>query len=349
MLNALPKPLALRLSMLMALLVAAGGCQVNTANSRTFWKTIDEGQPIVIAHRGDSGNFPEHTLVAYQSALNEGADFIEIDIVLTKDGAPICRHDLSLSKTTDASTHPRFSGRDGMASGFTLLELQSLRAVQPASTRPKAKLRLRVPTLRDAVDLTQRFNTLNESETGLYIEIKEPAKHRAMGLDPSKAVLEVLKDFEVFGDPPKVILQCFDRAEAERLAGMTDYPVVWLSKNPVNMNELPKGIAGLGLEKSMFNLVEDQEERGMRSRIVEAAHAKGLFVHVWTFRDDKLQGTGYDDAEEEMADYLRAGVDGVHTDFPETGVDAVNTVLADWRITPASMRMQKSYKGRTKQ
>lgn len=336
-------PALIRLTPLLVVMLHALGCIVQPTPPKTYWTTLDGERPVVIAHRGDSGAYPEHTLLAYGSALKQGADLIEPDVVLTKDGVAICRHEPGLSRSTDIVSAGLVSGGGNDASTrLTLAQVKRLRAVQPVEGRPGSPVRLSVPTLAEAVELVQRDRVLAGSDAGLYIEIKSPVAHRDAGLDISRAVLDVLGSFEQAGGVPKVVLQCFDREECERLAAMTDYPVVWLSSEAVDMTNLPEGIAGLGLEKSLIELVEDEDsETGMRAPLVEAAHAKGLAVHAWTFRDDRLGGTGYDDAQEEIEDYLRAGVDGVFTDFPATGVQARRAVEEQWADPTLSSRFRK--------
>ncbi|MEM6504642.1 MAG: glycerophosphodiester phosphodiesterase family protein [Planctomycetota bacterium] len=297
------------------------------------WSTLNGEPPIIIAHRGDSGNYPEHTLLAYESAIQLKADYIEPDVVLTGDGAVVCRHDLFLSTTTDVARQARYASRrrehdgrsDWFVQDFTLGELKSLQAVQPVNHRnPADKTRQHVPLLSEVIELANRLDE-GGHDAGLYIEIKKPAEHRAAGLDPSQAVLDAVEAFRQAGDCPPIILQCFDRNEAERIAEMTDDPVVWLSSNPIDFDSLPKGIAGLGLNKKLIEIVDG------RSQLIEQAHRRGLFIHVWTFCDDDLEGTGFEDGQSEIEAYLQAGVDGVFTDFPKTGVAARQAVFDRWQ------------------
>lgn len=115
--------------------------------------------------------------------------------------------------------------------------------------------------LSEAIELALRHAELSKREAGIYIEIKHPALHRERGVDPSKAVINLLKSFEAAGTRPKVILQCFDPSETERLAAMTDHPVVWLTKAPVDFNRLPKGIAGVGVDKRRRQCLVEHSRR----------------------------------------------------------------------------------------
>lgn len=322
----------LRLFLLLIALIVLSGC--SSSLDAYPWRTLDGSPPIIIAHRGDSGNYPEHTLLAYESAIQLKADYIEPDVVLTKDGVAVCRHDLFLSTTTYIQTNPAFTERKRKAFGqedwfvfdLNLSEIKSLRADQPVRTRnPADKARLHVPCLSEVFELVNRAHHDHGAGTGLYIEIKKPAEHRKLGLDPSLAVVDMIEQFSDVADCPPIILQCFDHAEAERLAALVEHPVVWLTADPIDFDKLPEGIAGLGLEKKLIEIVDG------RSELIEEAHRRGLFVHAWTFRNDQVEGTGFEDGQTEIEAYLEAGVDGVFTDYPQTGVAARQAVFDRWQ------------------
>ena len=302
------------LSLLIALFTFAG---CSSSLDAYPWRTLNGEPPIIIAHRGDSGNYPEHTLLAYESAIQLEADFIEPDVVLTKDNVAVCRHERQLNRSTDIASISKLSASDGFVENLTHHALKLVRAIQPVDSRPDPPTRLHVPTLLEAIELVERYRLLSGTDAGLYIEIKEPGKYiedsksHAKSQDPTRVVLDLLAQFEASGSELNVILQCFDRAETERLAEMTDYPVVWLSADPIDFDNLPKGISGLGLSKKLIHIVDGLSE------LVEQAHRRGLFVHAWTFRDDRLEGTGFEDGQAEIEAYLKAGVDGVFTDFPK--------------------------------
>lgn len=310
-------------------LIAASGC-TTPAHS---WRTLHGERPIIIAHRGDSGNYPEHTDAAYRSAMALGADFIEADIVMTKDGVAICRHDLYLSKTTDIAAHREYASRkrtlngrsDWFAFDFTHKEIESLRAVQPFAGRDQSyNGQFGIPTLRGlytGYEAWRKELGLPHNACGLYIEIKKPMAH--LRIDPQLDLWRSLSiadgSYRMSGKvPPGVYFQCFDRGLIEEMAntGRLPLPTIWLSSDPIDFDDLPKGIAGLGLSKQLIDIKDG------RSRLVDEAHQRGLLVHVWTFRDDQLDGTGYDNGQAEIEAYLRAGVDGVFTDFPATGLAA---------------------------
>ncbi len=179
--------------------------------------------PIVIAHRGASGYLPEHTLAAKALAHGMGANFIEQDVVLSRDGTAIVLHDIHLDSTTDVAQ--RFPGRaraDGRfyAIDFDLQEIRQLRvherthfktgeAVFPQRFPAQPNL-FQVPTLAEEIDLLAGLDRSRGCATGLYIELKAPNWHRSEGQDLSAAILAVLEETGYWNRPDQVFLQCFD-------------------------------------------------------------------------------------------------------------------------------------------
>lgn len=308
------------------LLIVSVGCSASP--DATPWRTLDGEEPVVIAHRGDSGNYPEHTLAGYQSALDKGADLIEPDIVLTRDGVPICRHDLELGQTTDVASRPAFADRmdrGWQAAEFTLEEVRHLRAVQQVKGRDRSMDgRYAVPTLAELIDLVHEHNEAHGTRAGLLVEIKSPAKHLVLGLDVSRASYDIIRAKADEGKRVPIIFQCFDREACERIAGWGGYRVDWLTSQAFRFDELPKGIGGLGLSKSLIEIKDG------RSPQIDAAHAMGLSVHAWTFRNDRLpDGADFEQPDLEMVPYLRAGLDGLITDFPATAISARRLTLEE--------------------
>jgi len=158
--------------------------------------TLDGTQPLVVAHRGASGYLPEETLEAYQMAIDMGADVIEPDVISTKDGVLIARHDPQLSITTDIASHPEFADRkvtrsldgdtavsDWWASDFTLAEIKTLGAIQPLAERPQQYNSLyKVVTLQDVIDLAKAQSIAKGRSIAVYPETKNPTFHRDLGV-----------------------------------------------------------------------------------------------------------------------------------------------------------------------
>ena len=275
--------------------------------------------PILIAHRGASGRMPEHTLGAYALAILQGADFIEPDLVATRDGVLVARHENEIAGTTDVAAHPEFAARrrtqsvDGVAvtgwftEDFTLAELKSLRAreriplLRPGNTTYDGKLE--VPTLQEILAYLDKVNTVRQQAgqkaVGIYPETKHPSHFRALGLALEPPLLQALRDG--LGAAP-VFIQCFEVGNLRQLRKDCDYPLVqlmsaaggpWdLQQSTTSYQDMvsPGGLRGIaeyadaiGVEKTMV-LAPAGDGALLATGLVANAHAAGLAVHVWTFR-----------------------------------------------------------------
>ena len=186
-------------------------------------------EKIVIAHRGASGYLPEHTLAAKAAAHAMGADYIEQDVVLSKDGVPMVLHDIQIDTVTDvAQVFPERARADGRfyAIDFSLDELKALTVMERADERgeqvfpgrfPRGASSFQIPTLAEEVELIQGMNLSTGREAGIYTEIKAPAWHRAEGQDISRVALGVLADYGYADPDDLVFLQCFDWHETRRI------------------------------------------------------------------------------------------------------------------------------------
>jgi glycerophosphoryl diester phosphodiesterase len=294
---------------------------------------------LVIAHRGASGYLPEHTLAAYALAYGLGADTIELDLVLTRDGVPIALHDLVLEPTTDvAQLYPQRARADGRwyAADFTLAEIRRL-AVHERSGRdgapafpgrfPQGRSRFAVPMLAEAIELVQGLNASTGCAVGLYLETKEPAFHAAEGLPLEAAVLEVLGRYGLAGAQARVFIESFDPASLRRLRALgSPLPRVQLIGagrhaapfvTEEGLREVSTYANAIGPDK---RLIESGGQPVDGAALVRRAHALGLAVHPWTFRADAV-GPGHADVLAELrAFYETYGVDGVFTDQPDRAV-----------------------------
>ncbi|MEO1188508.1 MAG: glycerophosphodiester phosphodiesterase family protein, partial [Pseudomonadota bacterium] len=277
----------------------------------------------LIAHRGASGELPEHTLEAYTVAVQRGADFIEPDLVMTSDGVLIARHDRFLSTTTDVSDRPEFADRkrlqetlsgpreDWWAEDFTLEEIKTLRARQPYAGRSKEFDDLyEIPTFSEVVALAVA------SGVGLYPETKAPSYHAEIGLDMKAPLLDALEGVQL-----PVFIQSFEAQILRELAPVTGFDLVQLYSGDPRavmagfepaLEEAATYADGVGPYKQLL-----WSAPGTPSDFLDRAHALGLQVHPWTFRDDNLP-EGFDSPEAEFKAYWALGVDGVFTDFPGT-------------------------------
>ena len=276
---------------------------------------------IVIGHRGASGYLPEHTLEAYALAHGQGADYIEPDLVRTRDGVFLCLHDIYLDATTDVATvFPGRARADGRfyAADFTLEEVRRLRVHERLDGRfPRGAARFSAPTFEEMIELVAGLNRTTGRRAGIYPELKQPAFHRAAGLPMEEAFLEIVKRHGIGGpDAPPIFVQCFEADPLRELRRLgSTLPHVFLVDDEAapqltdaGLDEIRTFADGIGPAKALI-------ERD--PALVRRAHRRGLVVHPWTFRADDL-GEGYASLEAELAAFYGGyGVDGLFTDFPD--------------------------------
>jgi glycerophosphoryl diester phosphodiesterase len=293
---------------------------------------------IVIAHRGASGERPEHTLASYQRAIEQGADYIEPDLVMTRDGVLVARHEPEIGGTTDVADHPEFSSRrrtqvidgetmDGwFTEDFTLGELKSLRARERLPKLRSANTefdgRFQVPTFDEIMQLALDTNRRRpgQPKIGVYPETKHPAHFRSLGLPQEAAVLETLARYGYDAPGSPVFIQSFDPHNLMQLRHMTRLPLVQLLEHEVaDLPGMAKYADAIGIAKALAT-----------AETVAQAHDVGLSVHVWTFRaeneflpDDLKSGpdpAAHGNLPAEIERYLSRGIDGFFVDFPAVGV-----------------------------
>jgi glycerophosphoryl diester phosphodiesterase len=350
--------------------------------------TLDGAAPLVIGHRGAAGLLPEHTLEGYKLAIDQGADFIEPDLVMTQDGQLIARHEPMLDGTTDVAT--KFDGSrkttrlvDGVsttayfANDFTLAEIKTLGAVQAGSARPQQYNGLyKVPTLDEVIALAKAEGSKAGRTIGIYPEIKHSTF--MAGIFGANVVEDavVSKLHAAYGNSAgaPVFIQSFEVSNLQYLRTKTSIRLIQLiDADDVNADGSMSLIApyrqpydfvvkgdprlfsdlltstGLDFVKTYANgigpwkpylvkTVNDGVDRIGDGRltindrrvdgstgVIEMAHQRGLMVHTWTYRND-ASGYGFSDPKAEMQYYMKLGVDGVFTDFPATGVEAVSAL-----------------------
>ena len=211
-------------------------------------RSSDEQRPLVIGHRGIGGYLPEHTLPGYALAIKAGADYIEPDLVSTKDGELIARHEPDITNTTDVKSHPEFASRkrkrtiDGavvegwFASDFTLREIKTLRAIQPFPERPQQfNGKYRIPTLDQVIALAKRYSRRTGRTIGIYPETKHPTYHRALGLPLEGKLLRSLDRAGWNRRGAPVFIQSFEQSNLIELNQRTNVRLVQLvDANDVN-------------------------------------------------------------------------------------------------------------------
>ncbi|MEM1402013.1 MAG: glycerophosphodiester phosphodiesterase [Pseudomonadota bacterium] len=332
------------------LLFGASGCQSTgkTPSERSGADgAVSTPKAIVIAHRGASAYLPEHTLAAKALAHGQGADFIEQDVVLTRDGVPIVVHDIYLESTTDvAERFPDRAREDGhfYAIDFDLQEVRSLwaherrdadgSAVFPGRFPTESQL-FRVPTLEEEIILIEGLNKARGTATGLYIEMKGSAFHIRHGQDLPKAVVGVLEATGWSDRTEQVFLQSFEPDALRYLNDelKTPLPLIqliaensWAEDGEVDYDHL-RSEAGLdeirvyaqGIGPWMMQLYQGRNENGeaILTDLVERAQKRGLAVHPYTFRADALP-PGVESFEELHRIFINdLGIDGIFSDFPD--------------------------------
>jgi len=296
---------------------------------------------LVIAHRGASGHRPEHTLAAYELGARLGADYLEPDLVSTADGVLVARHEPEIGATTDVGARPEFADRrttkrvDGVdrtgwfVEDFTLAELKTLRAVERIPrVRPSNATydgRFEVPTLTEILALRARLSAELGREIGVYPETKHPTYFARLGLALEAPLVAELAAAGLNSTGAPVFVQSFEQANLRLLRGMTPLPLVQLIAadgplcTPAGLIAVSRYAAAVGPAKELV----------LRpGRLVADAHAAGLAVHAWTFRDEARYAAVPGGPHAEYAAARRAGVDGVFTDHPATAVAA--------RLSPAA-------------
>jgi glycerophosphoryl diester phosphodiesterase len=298
-----------------------------------------EPRPLVIAHRGASGYLPEHTLAAKALAYGQGADYLEQDVVLSKDGVPVVFHDPHIDTTTDVAK--KFPGRqraDGRfyALDFTVAELKQLNASERFNPKTgKAVFPRRFPvgvgsfqvvTLEEEIQFIQNLNRSTGRNVGIYPELKAPAWHRKEGRDLAAAVLPILRKYGYDTKESSCYVQCFEYAEIKRLRGELGWQgkLVMLmgggDSNPLltdaGLTELAKLVDGIGPPLSSYVTGNTPAERKVTD-LAARARKVGLKSHPYTLRADELPKcvTSVDELVKVLFD--EAKVDGVFTDFPD--------------------------------
>ncbi|MEH6663545.1 MAG: glycerophosphodiester phosphodiesterase [Brevundimonas sp.] len=317
--------------------------------------------PLVIAHRGASGQRPEHTRAAYERAIEQGADFIEPDLVMTRDGHLVARHENEIGGTTDVADRPEFADRratktiDGtevtgwFTEDFTLAELRTLRArerlprLRPANTAFDGADP--ILTFAEVIAIAREAAARTGRPVGVIPELKHPAYFAAAGLPMEDAFVAVLEAEGWAGPDAPLVVQCFEVEPLRRLNARIEAPLVQLiaaGSGPWDRPDLtparmlsPDGLAAIAAYADILGLESGlviAHVSGTPTGVVENAHAAGLEVHVWTLRAENaflppMHRRGDDPAAHgDLHGWARAlyqaGVDGVFSDFPGVAVQA---------------------------
>ncbi len=307
---------------------------VLSCNTNEKQITSAKNKKVVIAHRGASGYLPEHTLPAKAMAYAMKVDYIEQDIVLSKDDIPIVIHDIHLETVTDvALKFPDRKRNDGRfyVIDFTFEELKELNVSErfdPSTNEAVYSERFPVNTsvfklhsLQEEIELIQGLNKSTGNNIGIYPEIKAPEFHLNEGKDISKIVLDVLETYGYSTKKDKCILQCFDAKELKRIRTefKSELFLVQLIEFKEEENRLEEFAAyadGIGPWVQQIIIGKNEDGTWKLSELVSNAHQLNLKVHAYTFRADQLGEFTSFEALLNVALY-EANIDGVFTDFPD--------------------------------
>ncbi|MBU4136502.1 MAG: glycerophosphodiester phosphodiesterase [Alphaproteobacteria bacterium] len=307
--------------------------------------------PLIIAHRGASGERPEHTRAAYERAIEQGADFIEPDLVVSRDGVLIVRHENEIGGTTDVAAHPEFADRrttrtiDGesvagwFTEDFTLAELKTLRArerlpeLRPANTAFDG--REPVLTFEEVLDIAAA------ADVGVVPELKHPTYFAALGLPMEDAFVAILERRGLTGADAPILIQCFEVGPLQRLRARIAAPLLQLvaaSGGPFDRPDLdyaamttPSGLADIAQYADWIGADTAMVEPtpGAPTALIPDAHAAGLKVAAWTFRAENAflpepDRTGDDPGahgqlRERLARFTDYGLDAAFMDQPVLG------------------------------
>jgi glycerophosphoryl diester phosphodiesterase len=301
---------------------------------------------LVIAHRGASGERPEHTIESYRLAIEEGADYIEPDLVITRDGALVARHENEIGGTTDVARHPEFASRrrtqtiDGetitgwFTEDFSLAEIKTLRARERLpELRPQNRAfdgQFTVPTFDEIMQLVSDANRQRGGlpKIGVYPETKHPGHFASIGLPLEAPLLAALRRHAYAAADSPVFIQSFEPANLRQLRGMTQLPLVQLLERELgDLAEIASYADGIGIAKSLASV-----------DAVRAAHAVHLKVYVWTFRAENEflpdafkvgeSPAAHGNLDAEIRQFLSRGINGFFCDFPAIGVRARDAYIS---------------------
>jgi glycerophosphoryl diester phosphodiesterase len=330
---------------------------------------------LVIGHRGAAGYRPEHTLASYELAARMGADYVEPDLVTTKDHVLVARHEPNITDTTNVADHPEFAGRkttktiDGVTQtgwftdDFTLAELKTLRAKERLPlVRQRNTLydgRYEVPTFQEVINLVKRLSHELHRDIGIYPETKHPTYFRDEGLPLEELLVQTLNRNGLNHHGAKVFVQSFEISNLEALNKVLRVPIVQLLDSPnlkpadvvkaggtttygdlataAGLKDVAKYADGVGPAKTYIVPRDAAGNSLAPTSFVPDAHAAGLVVHPYTFRNENqflpaelrvgnpadpnfpnLYGKAFDEDQQ----FFKLGIDGLFTDNSDTAVAA---------------------------
>jgi glycerophosphoryl diester phosphodiesterase len=319
--------------------------------------------PLIVGHRGAPGYRPEHTLASYELAARMGADYIEADVVPTKDGVLVNRHEPEIGGTTDVASHPEFASRkttknlDGtqttgwFTEDFTLAELKTLKAVErlPDVRQHNTMYNglYQVPTLQEYLDLAKRLSGELHRQVGVYIETKHPTFFRAQGIDVDKMLVDTLNQNGLNTPDAKVFIESFEtnlkqlhdqlKVPLVQLIDSTGAPADWVAAGdkrtyadmikPAGLAEVAKYAQAIGPDKTLIIPTDPAGNPGPATTLVTDAHQVGLKLHPYTFRNENQFLPADLRSSANPDDYGKAMAEDIR--FFQLGVDGIFTDNTD--------------------
>jgi glycerophosphoryl diester phosphodiesterase len=364
--------------LLIAALVALGAPGASAERHRHGGTAAERGRslPIVIGHRGASAYRPEHTLASYTLAIEMGADYIEPDLVSTKDHVLVVRHENDITGTTDVASHKEFADRrttkviDGQTitgwftEDFTLAELKTLRAVErlpdvrPANTAFNG--RFEIPTFQEVIDLAKRKGV------GIYPETKHPTYFDSIGLSLEEPLLAALRRNRLDRRDAKVFIQSFEVRNLQELDRRTHVPLVQLIDErgapadlvaagdrrtyddlvtPAGLKAIARYADGIGPAKSRIVPLDATRHIMRPTTLIRDAHREGLLVHPFTFRpENTFLAADYQLGDPASSEFPRARGDepAELALFYRLGVDGVFADNADTAVAVRTRTFRRS-------
>ncbi len=317
--------------------------------------------PRIIGHRGASGYRPEHTLAAYELAIDMGADYIEPDLVITKDGVLIARHENEISETTDVTNHQEFVNRqttkliDGESKSgwfcedFTLREIKQLRAKERIpNIRPGNAVfdgLYEIATLQEIINLAKRKSLETKRTIGIYPETKHPSYFESIGLALEEPLITALHTNGYEGSNAPIFIQSFEVSNLKSLSTKTDLPLVQLINDTgkpydlivngdartftdlitvVGLSQIADYAKAIGVNKNLLIPRDSNNQLMSPTTLVSDAHQVNLLVHAWTFRNENifLPLDLQDNPLKECELFLELGIDGLFTDNSDIAMAA---------------------------
>lgn len=304
---------------------------------------------MIVAHRGACGYRPEHTSASYELAYRMGADWVDVDLVPTSDGHLVARHENDIGLTTDVPDHPEFASRhttkvvDGVevtgwfTEDFTLAELKTLRARERVPKLRQANTiyngRYEILTLPEVLDLVARVGAELGRTLGTFPELKHPSYFASIGLPIEGALVETLRHYGLDRPDAPVVIQSFEAGSLRTLREHLDVALLRLVQtDDYRMDDIASYADYIGPEKKLVISRDTADNLAKPTRLVEDAHAAGLRVAPWTFRNENAflpadlrsgeDNAAVGDAFAEYDAYREAGVDIFFTDNPDTALEA---------------------------